>query len=123
MADDENKKPTGQNETPTRSVERMFPFVLRARLLIVGQDQLRRSKRRLHFVLLTTDFAENSREALLRDFAHYPVVQHYTSADLERFFQIKGAKVVGFAKSTLAQSIYAELKAHRLNKPTSKTPE
>ena len=30
---------------------------------------------------------------------------------------LKGAKVVGFAKSGLAQSIYAELKQHRINKP------
>jgi hypothetical protein len=45
------------------------------------------------------------------------VVQHYTSADLEKHFAVKGAKVIGFQKSGLAQSIYAELKAFRINKP------
>ena len=101
---------------PAQSVERLFPFVLRSRNLIIGRDTLRRSKSRLHFVLITTDLSETSREEVLADFAHYPIVQHYTSADLEKFFGVKGAKVVGFEKSGLAQSIYAELKEHRINK-------
>jgi hypothetical protein len=54
---------------------------------------------------------------VLSDFAHYPVVQHFTSQELEKFFGLKGTKVVGFQKSGLAQSVYAELKQHRLNKP------
>jgi hypothetical protein len=95
----------------------MFPFVLRSRTLIVGREELGRSKRRLHFVLITHDLSDSSREAILKDFVHYPVVQHYTSADLEKHFGVQGAKVIGFAKSGLAQSIYAELKPHRVNRP------
>jgi hypothetical protein len=98
-------------------VERLFPFVLRSRILLVGRDTLQRSKSRLHFVLITRDLSEKSRAQVLADFAHYPVVQFYRSAELEQFFGIKGAKVIGFQKSDLAQSIYAELKHHRLNKP------
>ena len=108
--------------TSVKPVERLFPFVLKARALIVGRDTLARSKSRLHFVLITTDISENSRAQILKDFEHYPVVQHYTEADLETHFLIKGAKVIGFAKSGLAQSIYAELKAHRINKPIERTP-
>ena len=48
-----------------------------------------------------------SREQILKDFEHYPVVQCYTESDLETHFRIKGAKVVGFAKSGLAQSLAA----------------
>ena len=107
------------DETPTKPVERLFPFVLKSRSLIVGRDTLARSKGKLHFVLITTDISENSRAQILKDFEHYPVVQHYTEADLETHFRIKGAKVVGFAKSGLAQSIYAELKAHRINQPVN----
>jgi hypothetical protein len=106
--------------TPAASgpaVERMFPFVLRARILVVGRDVLIRSKSKLHFILITTDLSENSKRQVLADFSYYPVVQYYTSADLEKHFGLKGTKVVGFKKSGLAQSIYAELKAHRLNKP------
>jgi len=107
------------NPTPAKSVERLFPFVLKSRALIVGRDTLRRSKGRLHFILVTTDLSENSRAQVLNDFAHYPIVEHYTGADLERFFGLKGTKVIGFAKSGLAQSIYAELKPHRVNPPAA----
>lgn len=100
-----------------KSVTRLFPFVLKARVLIVGRDTLARSKSRLQFILVTTDLSENSRTRILQDYAHYPVVQYFTSAELEQFFALPGTKVVGFAKSSLAQSIYAELKQYRLNKP------
>ena len=102
---------------PVRPVERLFPFVLKTRGLLVGRDTLRANRGKLHFVLITTDIAEASREEVLKDFTHYPVVQHFTGAELEKFFNVKGAKAVGFIKSGLAQSIYAELKEHRLNKP------
>ena len=100
-----------------KPVERLFPFVLRSRNLLVGRETLERNKSRLHFVLIAHDLSEQSRAELLSDFAHYPVVQHYTSEQLEQFFGVKGTKVIGFQKSGLAQSIYAELKQHRLNKP------
>jgi hypothetical protein len=100
-----------------KSVERLFPFVLRSRILMVGHDNLLRNKGKLHFVLITVDLSDGTREDVLRDFAHYPIVRQFASADLERFFGIKGAKVVGFQKSDLAQSIYAELKEHRINAP------
>jgi hypothetical protein len=102
-----------------KPVERLFPFVLRSRNLLVGRDTLLRSKSKLHFVLITTDISENSRAEILAEFVHYPVVQHYQTEDLEKYFDLKGAKVVGFAKSGLAQSIYAELKQHRINKPAA----
>jgi hypothetical protein len=102
---------------PAKPVERLFPFVLRSRSLLIGRETLGRSKSRLHFVLITLDISEQSRAEVLSDFAHYPIVQLYTSAELEQYFGVKGAKVIGFQKSGLAQSIYAELKQHRLNKP------
>jgi hypothetical protein len=102
---------------PAKPVERLFPFVLRSRNLMVGRETLGRNKSRLHFVLITLDISEQSRAEVLSEFAHYPVVQLYTSAELEQFFGVKGTKVIGFQKSGLAQSIYAELKQHRLNKP------
>ena len=100
-----------------KPVERLFPFVLRARILLVGRETLLRSKSKLHFVLITDDLSEQSRKEILSEFAHYPIVQRYTSAELEQFFRLQGTKVLGFAKSGLAQSIYAEMKAHRINKP------
>jgi len=102
---------------PEKKVERLFPFVVKTRGLLVGRDTLRANKSKLHFVLITEDIAESSREEVLKDFSFYPVVQHFTGADFEKFFAVKGAKAIGFTKSGLAQSIYAELKAYRLNKP------
>jgi hypothetical protein len=110
-------EPGAQPPVSRKPVERLFPFVLRSRNLIVGRDTLSRSKSRLHFVLVTHDLSEGSRSDILAEFAYYPVVQHFTSDDLERFFQLKGTKVVGFQKSGLAKSIYAELKEYRINQP------
>jgi hypothetical protein len=113
------------NQVPPPPVERLFPLVLRSRLLLVGRETIRRAKSKLHFVLITRDLSENSRQEMLHTFRHYPVVQHYTAADLEEHFALKGTKVIGFKKSALAQSIYSELKPHRINKPVvkSKQPE
>ena len=102
-----------------KPVERLFPFVLRSRNLIVGRDTLLRSKSKLHFVLITTDISDNSRDEILSEFAHYPVVQHYQTHDLKIHFGLEGTKVVGFAKSGLAQSLYSELKQYRVNKPAT----
>src|ERR1700679_3880438 len=96
------------------AVEKMFPFVLIGKYLVVGREALRNNKGRLHLVLIATDIIEAHREEVLR---HYPIVQHYTAAQLEKFFQCKGAKAIGFTKSGLAQSIYAGLKQFRINKP------
>ena len=107
------------NAGSIRPVERLFPFVLRAGILMIGRDTLGRNKGKLHFVLITEDISEAVRDEILVDFKHYPVVQHYGPADLEKFFGIKGAKTLGFTKSGLAQSIYAELKEHRINQPVT----
>jgi len=108
---------------PGKPVERLFPFVLRSRNLIVGGDTLRRSRSRLHFILITTDISEKSRAEILSAFSHYPIVQHYNSADLENHFGIKAAKVIGFQKSGLAQSIYAEMRQYRINHPPAAANE
>jgi ribosomal protein L7Ae-like RNA K-turn-binding protein len=102
-----------QNEA--RPAGRLFSFVLRSRILIVGRDTLARSKSKLHFVLITHDISEASKSKILSDFSHYPVVQCYTAEELDKFFGIKGAKVIGFEKSDLARSLYADLKEHRIN--------
>ena len=100
-----------------KSVERLFPFVARARLLLVGRETLARNKRNLQCVLISEDISEGSRTEVLRDFADYPVLQHFSSADFEKFFGVRNAKVIGLKKSSLAKSIYGELKEFRLNKP------
>ena len=76
------------DEVVPHPVERMFPFVLKTRALLVGRDTLRANKGKLHFVLITTDIAEASREEVLKDFSHYPVVQYFSAAEFEKFFNV-----------------------------------
>ena len=104
-------------EIPVVPVEPLLARAVESKLLLIGREALRRSKSHLHFVLITTDIIANHREEVLADFKHYPVVQHYSAADFERLFKIKGAKAVGLAKSDLAKAIYAGLKAYRINQP------
>ncbi len=107
-------------KTPTPAaakVERLFPFVLRARVLFVGQRAVLRSKSRLQFVLITKDISDRGRWEALRKLKHYPVVQCLRSADIARHFGLRGVKLLGFRKSGLSQSLYAEWKQHRINKP------
>ena len=103
----------------SKTIERLFPFVLRAGIILVGREILARSKSKLQFLLITNDLSENSRKQLLADFAHYPIIQHYSSEEIERFFNLKSTKVIGFSKSGLSKSVYAEIKQYRINKPAS----
>lgn len=114
------------NEKPnsTAGPERLFPFALRSRILIVGRDTLARSMSKLHFILITEDLSENSRSEILSQFRSYPIVQHYTMEELQAFFGYKKTKVIGFAKSDLARSIYSGLKHFRVSfeKPEAGSP-
>jgi hypothetical protein len=108
--------------TTGKSVERLFPFLVRARKLIVGREALVRCRRRLHSVLIATDISENSKAEILREFADYPILQKYSSGEFEEFFGVRNAKVLGLEKSSLAQSTYAELKEFRVNAPPPQKP-
>ncbi len=105
-----------------KSAERLFPFVTRARLLLVGRETLARSKRKLQCVLISDDISPGSRAEIMREFADYPILQRYSSSEFETFFGVRNAKVLGLKKSSLAKSIYSELKEFRLNKPSPGKP-
>jgi hypothetical protein len=115
--------PVKKIEKPPGNVERLFPFVVRSRKFLVGRESLAHNRRRLHSVLIATDISENSKAEILREFADYPIMQKYTSAEMERFFAVRNAKVIGFEKSSLAKSIYGGLKEFRLNTPRDPGPE
>ncbi|MGV3773998.1 MAG: hypothetical protein ACO1QB_13940 [Verrucomicrobiales bacterium] len=115
----EQKDEAGETPAAPLEVEKLFPFVRKTRSLIMGRDTLERSKSRLQFLLITTDISDNSKNAMLKEYEHYPVVQYYSSADLERHFGCNSCKVVGFEKSDLSKAVYAGLKQFRINKPAS----
>lgn len=100
-----------------KNIERLFPFIKRARALIVGQHVILRSKSQLQFVLITHDISDRGKSEALRKFKHYPIVQRFRSADIHKHFDLKGVKLLGFRKSGLSKSLYAELKRYRINEP------
>ncbi|HEY4417185.1 MAG TPA: hypothetical protein VGO57_15960 [Verrucomicrobiae bacterium] len=104
-------------EATTPLIEQLLAQAQEMELLLIGREAVRRGKSHLHFVLIATDIIAGHREEVLVENKHYPVVQHFTAADFVRLFKIEGAKTVGFAKSELAKSIYAELKSYRINAP------
>jgi hypothetical protein len=108
---------SGESKPVPVEVEKLYPFVMRSRGFIVGRQTLARSRSQLHFILLTEDISENSRNEILRDYAPYPIVQVYRMEDIERFFGLHGTRVIGFQKGGLAKSIYAHLKPFRINLP------
>ncbi|MBI3882369.1 MAG: hypothetical protein HY301_20210 [Verrucomicrobia bacterium] len=101
-----------------KPVERLFPFALRSGAVVVGRDSLRRQKRKLHFLLVTTDLAENSRHEFDRDFPGTNVVTRYTAEEIERHFHFKGTKVLGFKKAPITFAIYRELRDLVANEST-----
>ncbi len=48
-----------------KSVERLFPFALKARIFIPGRERLSRSKSRIQFILVTEDISQGSYEEIL----------------------------------------------------------
>ena len=98
-------------------VERLYPFALRARVVVVGEALLARLKKKLHFILISEDISEKRIVEICRQFSDLPVLQCYTAESIETFFGFKNTKVLGFKKSSLAVSIHKELKktAKRLN--------
>ena len=94
----------------TPEVEKLLPFVLRAKLLVMGRERLRRLRKRLHFVWISTDISENSRREILRDLAGCPVVQAGRSSDFEEWLGLHNTKVLGLRKSSLAREVFRHLK-------------
>ena len=88
---------------PGKSVERLFPFAVRARLLLVGRETLAHSKRKLQCILISEDISDGSRDEILQDFKDYPVLQHFTTLQFESFFGLRNTKVIGLKKSSLAK--------------------
>ena len=103
--------------TPEKKVERLFPFAIRAGILIPGYERIVASRSKLQFVLVSTDVSENTLAKVSGTLNDYPIIQHYDSESLYDYFDLLNCRVLGFEKSTLSTSIYQELREFRLNKP------
>ena len=111
------------NSAGILGAERLFPFAIKARLLVVGRQRLQHDRKKLQFLLLTTDISENSRREMLKGVAPLPVVQHYTSAEVEKLLQLKGTKVLGFRQSPLSRTIFEGLQEFVIQTPPPLDPD
>lgn len=113
------EQPTNQasDKPDTPQVERLFPFALRARVIVVGESLLMRLKKKLHFILVTEDISQHRVAEICRQYSSLPILQCYSVEDIETHFGFRNTKVLGFKKGSLAVSIHKELKktAKRLN--------
>lgn len=111
---------TNSNSQSGPTVERLYPFALRARVVVVGEAVLNQLRKKLHFILVTRDLSEKRLKEIRRTYKGTPMLQIYETASIEEYFGYKNTKIIGFKKSSLAVSIYRELKekAERLNVDT-----
>ena len=112
---------TSEKNTP---VERLFPFVLRSKIHVIGISAILRSQKHLQLIFLATDLSLNSKEKLFSALNRIPVVSNYDSEALSNLFSVPGLKVMGLKKSPLAVSILREFKEKGgLTYPEIKNPK
>ena len=93
--------------------EKLFPFVLKSRGFILGRDSLLRNRKKLEFILITTDLSQGSRSEIMGGFSGIPILEAFTSIEVEKFFGFRGTKVVGFRKSQLSKAILQSMEKER----------
>jgi len=92
---------------------RLLPFAQRSGITIVGREALLRTRKHLAFLLVTPDLAANSRHKLEEAFAGLPIIEEFSSEEIATLLGYRGCKIVGFRKSTLAQSLLQCLRPSR----------
>jgi hypothetical protein len=102
--------------------EKLAPFALRARQVVVGRERLIQTRNRLAFVLMTTDMSERSRQELTAIFP-CPQVSALTSADIERLFGYHNTKLLGFRRGSLANSALKALRTGDASTNSEGSPE
>jgi len=94
----------------SEAFEKLAPFALRSRQVVVGRERLIQIRKKLCFVLMTTDMSDRSRQELAAIFP-CPQVNALTSADIERLFGFHNTKLLGFNRGPLANSLLKALRA------------
>lgn len=100
-----------------KSVERLFPFAARSGIVVPGRNAMAWKRRKLLFVLITTDITPGSRAQIQRDFGSLPIVELFTSKEVLSHFGFHNAKVLGFMSCPLARTILREMSEFRIPPP------
>lgn len=102
----------GHSHVPAQFAK-LAPFALRAGVVTTGRHQLYRLHKHMRFLLVTNDTSPRSVDEILNAFSDVPVVRAFTTDDIARLFNLRNTKVVGFRKSSLADSLLRILKPYR----------
>jgi len=100
-----------KNHAPTMSrsdlseIDGILPFAFKSGAVVIGRNSLSRARKKLLFLLITTDISDNSRNEILNQFSELPVVELYHSTELADRFGLHNCKVLGFKNSGITQRI------------------
>ena len=97
--------PKSMNET----LIKLAPFLLRARKIATGRENLKKKAKSLAFLLVTTDLSENSLNQAKRDY-QCPIYTIGTMETMKELFGFENTKIAGVFRSSLADSIEPTLK-------------
>ncbi len=77
----------------------------------MGRERIYREQKRLLFVLVCTDLSGNSRREIAQRVTQIPVLERYSSAEIEQLAHLPNTKIIGFKKSPISQRIFSLLKS------------
>ena len=94
---------------------KIAPFMRKAGMVVVGRERLFQLRNKLAYILITDDISENTRQMVLETF-RCPVYQCLNSDDIEKLFNYKGTKLLGFRRSPMSNSALADLRPFLVKK-------
>jgi len=100
-------------DEPAKDPARLYPFARRARALVRGRHAVCNARKRLQFVLVTTDISARSRREIVKECEGIPMIEYMCTDEVEQHFGMENTRIVGFLKSPIAKSLMDELSAHR----------
>lgn len=101
------------------TLAKIAPFMRKAGVVVVGRERLLQLRNRLAYVLITNDISENTRQMVVETFK-CPVYQCLTSEDIEKLFNYKGTKLLGFRRSPMSNAVLADIRPFIVKKEATK---
>jgi len=100
-------------DEPAKDPARLYSFARRARVLVRGRHAVCNARKRIQFVLVTTDISARSRREIVGQCKGIPMIEYMCTDEVERHFGMENTRIVGFLKSPIGKSLMDELSAHR----------
>ncbi len=97
------------------SLSALSPFIRRAGIIVTGREKLIQRSNQLAFAVMTADLSDASRREALRDLKCKVFELPLNSDDIEKLYGVSGAKLLGFKKNKLADSILKFIKPYQIS--------